>query len=235
MGEPMVNGEKPSSQFISVSHSTELQSTIIPTLQTCLSFTLLFHREPHLIHILPQHLTSYPLVSDTLETYKTNPYGQKSLQLATNSYAKYLSPLVPYLRTPYSFISPYVVKADELGDAGLERVDARFPIVKEDTLKLKDRVVNVAFFPVTKAGEGKDYVLSTYGSEYKKCGGDGYVAGGKAVVTTGLVVTSDVITWVGGFLKAGKGRAEAGKDGAKDHLQTAKGQAKETYADAIKN
>lgn len=60
--------------------------------------------------------------------------------------------------------------------------------------------MDLAYFPFRVIGDGKNYVLDTYTSEYKKCGGDGYVSGGKAMITTSLVVTSDTLAWLGTFL-----------------------------------
>ena len=54
--------------------------------------------------------------------------------------------------------------------------------------------------PLRLAGDGKNYVSETYSSEYKKCGGAGLVSGGKAMITTGLVVTSDSLAWLSNFL-----------------------------------
>ena len=62
--------------------------------------------------------------------------------------------------------------------------------------------------PLRMAFQGKDYVFKTYGSEYKKCGGDGLVASGKAMITTGLVVTSDTLTWLSDFLSQKKAEAK---------------------------
>lgn len=76
--------------------------------------------------------------------------------------------------------------------------------MKEDTEKIKGTVLDLAYFPFRVVGDGKNYLLDTYGSEYKKCGGDGYVAGGKAFITTGLVVTSDTLAWLGSFMSQKK-------------------------------
>lgn len=97
-------------------------------------------------------------------------------------------------------MKPYVAKADSIADGGLAKVDSTFPIVKEDSQKIKNSVINLAFFPLSLAGNSKDYVFSTYSSEYQKCGGDGYISGGKAVITTSLMVTSDSLSWLGSFL-----------------------------------
>jgi len=60
--------------------------------------------------------------------------------------------------------------------------------------------MDYAYTPLRLVGDGKNYLLDTYSSEYKKCGGDGYVAGGKAFITTGLCVTADGFAWISSFL-----------------------------------
>ena len=91
-----------------------------------------------------------------------------------------------------------------MADSSLTKVDQKFPIVKEDAQKIKGTVLDFAFAPVRMAFEGKDYVFKTYSSEYNKCGGDGVVAGGKAMITTGLVVTSDTLAWLSTYLSQKK-------------------------------
>lgn len=121
--------------------------------------------------------------------------------------------MLPYAERPYGYIKPYVQRADSLANDGLQKIDARYPIVKQDTKKIKSSILDLAFMPLRMATEGKDYLLETYGKEYKKCGGDGYIAGGKAVVTTGLVVTSDSLAWLATYLNQKK---EQSKDLAKE-------------------
>lgn len=111
-----------------------------------------------------------------------------------------MSPFVPYAKRPYGYVAPYVAKADSLASDGLTKVDSKFPIVKEDTQKIKSTVLDFAYLPFRMVGDGKNYIFDTYGSEYNKCGGDGYVAGGKAMITTSLVVTSDTLSWLSSFL-----------------------------------
>ena len=72
--------------------------------------------------------------------------------------------------------------------------------MKEDTDKIKGTVLDLAYFPFRLVGDSKNYILDTYTSEYKKCGGDGVIAGSKAVITTSLAVTSDTLTWLSSFL-----------------------------------
>ncbi|KAL9621448.1 MAG: hypothetical protein Q9160_004091 [Pyrenula sp. 1 TL-2023] len=141
------------------------------------------------------HITSYPVVSDGISTFKNNAYGRKSIDLSTNGYKKFVKPITPYLSGPYSFVAPYVAKADSLGDAGLSKFDNKVPIVKEETKNIQNTLFSYAHFPLVKAGEGKDYLLNKYGEEYQKCGGSGYFAGTKALISTGLLVGSDALEY----------------------------------------
>ncbi|KAJ5084419.1 hypothetical protein NUU61_008998 [Penicillium alfredii] len=147
------------------------------------------------------HLTSYPLVSDSISLFKTNPYGAKSLEYADHGYTRLAKPVLPYFSTPYSYVAPYLARADTLGDQGLTQIDSRFPFIKEDTQKLRGSLYHRAGFPVRFAGEVKGHVFDIYGAEYKKCGGDGVVASGKAVVTTSLVLSQESLAWISAWLQ----------------------------------
>jgi len=168
---PQVNGESPSSAFLS-------------------------------------HLFSYPVISDSITTFKSNPYGQKSLDLTSQGYEKLGKPLLPYLSKPYEYVSPYVKKADSIGDSTLSSLDSKFPVVKKPTGELYDNAQSVVFFPFKKGSEGKDYVFNTYHTEVKKVGGDGIVSYGKAAVATGLIISSETLSWLGGFLSQKKAEAK---------------------------
>ncbi|KAJ5294828.1 hypothetical protein PENANT_c014G01142 [Penicillium antarcticum] len=150
------------------------------------------------------HLISYPLISDSINLYKGNPYGAKSIQYADQGYTRLAKPVLPYFSTPYSYVAPYLARADSLGDKGLTEIDTRFPIIKEDTQKLRGSIYNGASMPVRLAGEAKHHVFDIYGSEYKKCGGDGVFASGKAVVTTSLVLSQESLAWISTFLQTKK-------------------------------
>ena len=89
--------------------------------------------------------------------------------------------------------------------------------MKEDTQKIKSKVFDFAYLPFRMVGDGKDYIFDTYGSEYKKCGGDGYGAGGKAMITTTLVVTSDALSWLSQFV--GQKKEEGSDYAAKKYGQ----------------
>ena len=154
------------------------------------------------------------MVSDSISTFKSNPYGKRSLLLADQGYNSLVAPFLPYAKGPYGYVRPYVAKADSLAEGGLTHVEHKFPIVKEDTQKIKSSVVNLALFPFRVAGSSKDYVYNTYAGEYQKCGGDGIISGGKAIITTGLVVTSDTFSFLSSLVAQKK---EQTKEVAKEH------------------
>lgn len=182
-----------------------------------------------------QHLESYPAVTDSINAVKSNPYGQKSLDIADAGYKNFVAPVVPYAQRPYGYVAPYVNKADQLADGVLNKADEKFPVLKEDTEKLKGSIVDLAFFPLRLVGQSKDYALDTYANEYKKCGGDGYIAGSKAVVTSGLVMTSDAFAWLASYLGHKKQQAHDMKEQAKGAAKEKKEQAKETAKDKTGN
>lgn len=141
------------------------------------------------------HLQTYPVVHDSVEAYKSHPYGAKSLSLIHTTYQRLVAPLHPYLQTPYSYLSPYLTRADELGDNGLTKVDDRFPIVKEDTSKLRQTVMDCAGLPLALATKSKDYVLGTWQDEYSKTrGNDGALKNVKALISTELKIGHDGYT-----------------------------------------
>lgn len=152
-----------------------------------------------------KHLGSLPVVHDSISGFKAHPIGQISLDIADQSYSTFAKPILPYLSGPYQYVSPYVHKADSIADVGLSKVEETFPIVKTPTDKIKDTVFSTVFFPVRVAADSKNYVFKTYGDQYHSIDGkNGLVKTGKAMVSTGLVVTSDYLTWLGNFLGAKK-------------------------------
>ena len=105
-------------------------------------------------------------------------------------------------------MSPYVKKADSLGDSTLSTIDSKFPVVKKPTGELYNEGKSFVFFPLKKGTEGKEYVLGTWQQEKKKVGGEGLVTYGKAAVSTGIIVGSDAFEWLAGFLKGKKAEAK---------------------------
>jgi hypothetical protein len=90
----------------------------------------------------------------------------------------------------------------------LTKVDEKVPALKSDTKELTDSIWSLISWPITKTTETKDWAFGTYSTEYKKCGGDGIVAGGKAAVTTPLILGSEVLQWLSSFLQAKKEEAK---------------------------
>ena len=122
-------------------------------------------------------------------------------------YAKFVAPTLPYFKGPYSYVAPYFSKADELGDKSLSMIEEKVPIVKSETKEIKQTAFDFAHWPFERFGSGKDYVFKTYDEEYKKCGGDGVIAGSKAAITSSLVISAEVLSWVSSLLNAKKDEA----------------------------
>lgn len=200
MSEAQVNGEAPSSAFLQV----RLLPSPCPLLPKNPPSS---HRPPTLTNTLNQHLTSYPVISDSITTFKTNPYGAKSLSLTSASLA-HLQPLLPYLARPYSLVSPYVQKADSLGDSTLSSLDARFPVVKKPTSDLYNSGREIVFFPLKKGSEGRDYVLGVFSAEKKNFEQDGVVGYGRALVGTGVVLSGEAYRLLSEYLIPGTKKAE---------------------------
>ncbi|GKZ83182.1 hypothetical protein AnigIFM56816_008268 [Aspergillus niger] len=154
------------------------------------------------------HLTSYPVVSDSITVIKTNKYAAKSLEYADQGYSRLAKPFLPYFSKPYGFVAPYVARVDTLGDKGLSKVDETFPFIRDDTTTLKGSIKDGVSFPVRFVYDLKGHVFDTYSSEYKKCGGDGMVASGKAVITTGLVLSQESLAYISSLLQAKKAQVK---------------------------
>ena len=104
------------------------------------------------------HLSSLPVVSSGIDTFKSNPYGKKSIEVAEEAYSRFGKPVEPYLETPYSYAKPYVVKADQLADSGLSTVESHFPIIKEQPDTIFDTTKSYVLWPVsylTKTWQGE--------------------------------------------------------------------------------
>ncbi|RMZ76435.1 hypothetical protein DV737_g4802, partial [Chaetothyriales sp. CBS 132003] len=147
------------------------------------------------------HLSSYPAVADAASVFQSSPVGAKSIELTDSAFNKYVKPNLHYLDTPASYAKPYVQKADELGDKFLTKIDETVPILKSETQEIKSTISSYILWPIQKTTETKDWALQTYNSEYKKCGGDGIAAGSKALVTTPLILGSEVLQWLSTLLQ----------------------------------
>jgi len=158
------------------------------------------------------HLISYPVISDGITTYKSHPYGAKSISLAHSAYSTAYTTIIPrispLLETPYSYVAPYLAKADSIGDSTLSHLDSRFPIVRAETSTISEKVQGVAGYPFVVVGKGREFVSKTWSEEYERSGGSGVVKGARAVIGTELKVGAAVIeylrTAVGKFREEGK-------------------------------
>lgn len=206
---PLTNGETPQSRVLSVCltpqeqtlHNNVWASPIAQSVSLTAPHVHSYTATHIFSHETPtdslKHLHSYPVVHDSVEFYKSNPYGAKSLTLFHNTYNSFIAPLHPYLKTPYSYISPYLTRADELGDSSLNKLDHHVPLVKEDTTKLKE----LAFSPLT-------YLQGTYQDEYKKTQGpEGLIKTVKAGISTELKVAHDAFTFAVEYWNKGKQQA----------------------------
>lgn len=176
-------------------------------------------------------MTSYPVVQGGIEQFKANPLGAKSIEIVDATYTRVGKPLEPHLRTPYSYAKPYVNKADSLADQALSQVDERFPIVKEDTSTIYDTVKGYVSWPLKVAGDGKEYVFSTWNEEYEKTAkrnnrGPGVVTLGLTVVSTELRIASDTLQYIANLLAEKRSDAKQ----KKDEVVSAAKQKKDTYA-----
>ncbi len=131
-----------------------------------------------------------------------------SLDLADQSYSTFAKPILPYLSRPFQYVSPYVHKADSIADQGLSRVEETFPVVKKPTNEVKGSVKDTILRPVYVASEGKDYVFKTWDDQYKGTSGNGLFRPVRAMISTGLTVTADSISWLSQMLGAKKEQAK---------------------------
>lgn len=99
----------------------------------------------------------------------------------------------------------------------MSRIDTRFPIIKEDTDKLRTSISDRADSSIRLAGDAKGYLVDLYGTEYEKCGGDGLVASGKAVITTGLILSQESLGYFSSLLQTKK---EQAKDAVQEKSNT---------------
>ena len=152
-------------------------------------------------------MQGYPTVKSGVSTLQSYPLGQKSVETVKSYYDGFLVPFLKNFAGPYSYVAPYVLKADDLADSGLDKVDNRLPIITKEPQAIKESVLDFAYTPVRFASDGKNYLLNTYGQEYKKCGGDDagpLISGTKAAVTSSIVITSDILLKLSEFFTAKK-------------------------------
>jgi len=150
------------------------------------------------------HIIDYPLVKQTKSIVESNSLGKTGIDLANSFYGTFFKPFLPYLQTPISYAKPYAEKADQIGDSVLTKFDEKIPVLKKEPAELQSTAQDIAFYPLNQAKKSLDYGISTYKSEYNKCGGDGVVAAGKAAITTNMMFISDGAGWLSSFLSQKK-------------------------------
>lgn len=156
---------------------------------------------------------TYPVVKDGVTTFQNNQYGQKSIQLSDTAYRRLAEPVIPYLSKPYQYVSPYIERADQLGDQTLSRVDQRFPLIKKPTGELYADARDFVLLPYHTGLQGKEHVLGVYSAECKKLGGDSLLVYSKALVGTVFTIGGETLDWVGTYLNS---RNEDAKDVANE-------------------
>lgn len=176
------------------------------------------------------HLLKYPVLSDSVETVKNNRFGQQGIRVTDTVYQRLARPVLPYFARPYGYVSPYVQKADSMGDEALNHVEKRFPIVTKPTNEVYQQTWDTIFFPYHKSLEGRDHVLSVYNDEYKNVGGqDGLNRSARALFGTVLVVTGETVEWAREMWTTKQKEAYAR---ANEQAQLIKEQAKQRSAQA---
>jgi len=142
------------------------------------------------------HLHSYPFIHDTTSFLASTPLGSRTLNLAHTTYNSLITPLHPYLQRPYTIASPYLTRADELGDTSLTKLEAYVPVMREDTETLKGYAV-----------APYNYVSGTYQQQYERTGGQGgLVKTGLAALSTQLQIAQDAFGVVREFWNTSEAR-----------------------------
>jgi len=155
------------------------------------------------------HLVSYPVINDSVEVFKSNKYGQKSIELSNTVYQTVANNAGPYLARPFEIVKPYVKAADDFGDKILNKLDEKFPAVKTPTEDIIGGARAFVTLPFRLGNAGKERVLNTYNSEYKKQGNNNHPATvTKAAVTTTLIISTDALTTLTNYLGPKKEEAK---------------------------
>jgi len=161
------------------------------------------------------HLGSLPVVSDGVTYFKGHPVGQKSISISQSVYDTFVKPFSPYIAKANTYAGPYVVKADQIADSGLAKLEERVPIVKEPTEKLKERLTSFTAYSTAQeaiafGNQKKDYALKVYNDEYSKSsnGQKSLISAAKASVTTTFILSSQTVGWFAAFLTTKKEQTE---------------------------
>ncbi|KAJ6436297.1 perilipin-like protein, Mpl1 [Purpureocillium lavendulum] len=132
----------------------------------------------------------------TASPLSSNEYAQRSIKLGYSAYQTLAVPVRPWIAKLYGYISPYVQRADSLGDKTLDRIDERFPVVKKPTNKLYNDTRRLILLPYNKSVVGRDHVFQVYRSKITEAEQQGLVPQGKAAVSTALAVSNETLSWL---------------------------------------
>lgn len=180
-----------------------------------------------------EHLFNYPIVSDSVATIKRNDYGQMTISVGGSAYQRIGAPIVSMLSRPYQYVSPYVQKADSIGDKTLSRIDERFPAVKKPTDEIytdfREYVLQNHYAETYL--QLQHHIAELFEEEYKKAGGNGLPSMARSAVSTAFIVGSETLGRILSFLSQKKREGEGIIDGAaekvRETIQEAKGAANE--------
>ncbi|RPA80937.1 hypothetical protein BJ508DRAFT_117507 [Ascobolus immersus RN42] len=155
------------------------------------------------------HITSYPVVSDTLSYAQTFAIVQQAVT-ATQRATGLLQPFAPLLEKANNIAAPVVNKVDDFAESKLGQLDEKVPFVKKPTQELADFLSQQKDFATGLAQKEREYVLSVFADELEKAAGDnktGYIPTAKAGVNTGIVISQELIAWITELVQ--KRRAES--------------------------
>jgi hypothetical protein len=136
------------------------------------------------------HLQSYPLISDITTSFTSSSICQRTINMSSALYAHCITP-----------VSRVVQSADDFADANLTHLDSRFPVIKEVSAEdvfgyprklIVDEIVRGCYY----AHEKQEFFKSQV--DQRK----GVVVKLRAGITTGLVVSTDVMAEIADFLVA---------------------------------
>ena len=175
-------------------------------------------------HDVTQHILGYPFVNDSVQTIRKHEYGQLTISLGESTYQRLGAPIVSMLAWPYQYVSPYVQRADSIGDRTLSKLDERFPAIRKPTGEL---------YADAKGLVMQTHVADVYGQEYKKNGSNGLPSMARSAVSTVLIVSSETLGWLLGFLAQKKRHGEDALDRTVDRAREAAKEKREKAHDSI--
>ncbi|KAL9627196.1 MAG: hypothetical protein Q9204_006740 [Flavoplaca sp. TL-2023a] len=154
-------------------------------------------------------LTSFPVVSTGLDVVKSNPMTATPLAVAKRTSLLVAAPMAPLASLSYfvlePLIEPIMKRLDTVAHDSLSRLESTWPVIKEQPENIKAEAKYLAFLPLTKGKERRDYVASTYSAEYSSCGKGGIITTGSALICTLLIVWSDGLLRIKSMLDGGRG------------------------------